>query len=194
MTTIKDPIRGNMTAAQFAATKNSFGLEKEKQIQNWLARTYDTHVVKSSKDDDILYDIDCWMGRTSISIKSQSICAHTGNLGFETYKMDTFTHEYDKAQLVKHPFLNVRGVWVPSWFYAGKAQYYVVAVVDDLYQVSKERLLEYVEQYGWDREASLSNKVLEEHANRRYKDYKNGLVALNKLLSKGIVRHIGVLS
>lgn len=150
-----------------------YGHKREAQVIRYLQDTFHTVIRPSSRDENILEDIDCWMGNTSISIKSQDIALRTKNFGFE---LEMHNKERDE--------------WVPSWYFTGKAQYYVIIVGETCYQLCKQRLQDYVNEHGWDSVKQLSPRVAASQAHRAHDQYTNGLLSIKTALVNNIARVI----
>jgi len=150
------------------------GLNDEAKVIEMLKKSFN-QVRKSSKQEDIEYDIDVWIGDVAISIKAQHACLRTGNLGFEL--------EVQNRQ---------SGEWQKSWFHNGKAKGYIVMVGETLYMVNKQSLLSYVNKRGWDSVRNLTPQVkqMQEDINHRDADVKFGLLKLDDMLNYGIAKKL----
>lgn len=151
----------------------AFGKQQENKVRDYLEQTYRVKTKDATVHEDRDLDIDCWLGNTPISIKSQSKALETGNFNFEL--------EMHNKQ---------RDEWVPAWYHTGQAKYYVIVVGDRFYQVSKERLADYVEAHGWDRECELSPEIAATQSHKPHDNYRNGLLSIRTALKHNIARVI----
>lgn len=151
------------------------GHKSERLVRQKLEMAFNTKTIDSAKSANIFFDIDCYLDGHAISIKTQHTCSKTGNLAFELEVFDT-----------------KMGIWKPSWFFNGRADYYAVLVGRDLYLIHKPNLVEYVQVYGWDKVVTLSNHTKEKQraGNHRHANAKLGLVKLKKLLDRRVAKKL----
>lgn len=123
------------------ATQYKDGVFYEEQVKTWL-RDIGHDVSDSTKEENIVDDIDCWVDGEGVSIKSH----------LPKYFNMSFQFELEGCR-------NNR--WVKSWYYTGKAKYYVMwkrhnEYKGELYRLNKEDVVNYVEDKGWSRIVELN--------------------------------------
>jgi hypothetical protein len=116
--------------------------------------------VLASREEDVLQDIDCWVGANGVSIKNQDTGLQHGHIYFEL-----------EAQLTGS------GDWVPSWWYTGQPDYYIIVQGDILRLIPKTTLTDYVADHGWLKTATLSPaKRSTQGGNYRFQDSRCGFL------------------
>ena len=99
----------NATQLKIKATQASFratyvgGQQSEAQVIAAM-QANGFPVTKSTKEQDMFQDIDCFLGNLAISIKTSHATQNSGNLCFELEQCVTAT-----------------GEWIKAWFYNGEA-------------------------------------------------------------------------
>lgn len=128
----------------------------------------------STKSENIYNDIDFHGAKddeeameqlyASVSVKCQQRALETGNLSFEL-----------EQQLAD-------GSWVvEQGHHKSKATHYAIIVGPTLYYIQRSRLDAYIEVKGWERVTTLSYAVKDSQKHGKYKDARNGLVAISKV-------------
>lgn len=117
------------------------GLADQKLVEEYL-KSQGHAVLPSAKEDDLLYDVDCYLDGVPTSIKAQHKGASFGNIYFEL-----------KAQLTSNK------KWVNSWYFNGKAEQYLILQGNVLRLYKKTDVEAQVESKGWLRQRTLSASV-----------------------------------
>ncbi len=136
-------------------------------------------VTASTREENLLQDIDCYIDGVPVSIKTQNTAAKTGNLAFELRFCWRAT-----------------GEWVDSWFYYGLADYYLVQVYDKVYRLDCKPLKAWVAGRGWDRETTNTGRSREQQGNLGHpqSDFKIGLVKIQTLIDNNLAEELTYVS
>ena len=175
-----------------------WGLEDEAKVIKHLQASF-FRLKPSSKNDNILFDRDCWVmvnGITPykpVSIKSQQACLKTGNLCFQTYvaikEIDPKLGYYDTD-------LELFLQWEKSDWFMGRVDFYAILVGSTVYWINKLELIDFLrENNGWDKIRQLHKNTKLNQLSRGHKhlDARVGLISLQKLLTNNIAQNLGVL-
>lgn len=147
----------------------SRGVKAEHQLIQRLRKT-GFNVNRSSRDEDIHMDIDCYLEGVSTSIKVQHAALRTGNLAFE---IEVFSSRTRK--------------WESSWYFDGRAEQYLFQVGNDVYMIQKSDL----PKGFWDiRQNTKSVCRSQEEIGHDHVDARIGLIPLEMLVSNGIALKI----
>ena len=117
------------------------GLKDEEMVIAWL-KSKGYKVEPSTKEENILQDIDCYIDGVPTSIKAQHAGVKYGNIYMEL-----------KAQLTSGK------QWVSSWFENGKAEQYLILQGKTLRLYKKADLAKHVAEIGWSHTRTLSAQV-----------------------------------
>lgn len=145
------------------------GISTEVRIKRKLRQMNPWTYRDSTAQQDKELDIDCWLGKVPVSIKSQPICQQTGNFAFELEMFDS-----------------VIGRWIPSWYQKGKAELYLLHDGVKLYQLIKATLQEWVTTHGWDSIRENTQTVNDMNMFHRSWNSRMGIISRDKLISQGI--------
>lgn len=144
------------------------GIEGERAILRYFAKL-GFNVIGSDTDDNIFNDIDGFINTTSVSIKCQDSATD------KRYPRPHFYFEIEAE-------LTATGEWVPSWFYTGKAQKYIIAHQNTLYVLNREVVHEYIAKHGWSYTRCLSKSVRAgQGGTYRYSNARCGFIACDEL-------------
>jgi hypothetical protein len=146
------------------------GLKTEAAVLNFLTvHCAPSTVVKSSYEDDVIRDIDAYLGGMSISVKADHKALKTGNICLEL--------EVSKGG--KH--------WERSHFYKPK-DFYVFAVGRTIYLIGYDALKRYVSDNGWYIKTQLSRKVIASQIAMGHKhvNAKLGLLRIKDLVEANV--------
>lgn len=106
--TTKDMLNANRNVNGFSAAYQAGLKDEAKVIDGLKADGYD--VQPSTRDENRLEDIDCWIDGKSFSIKAEHKGLDYGNIYFELENQITATGEWVKD----------------GWYYTGKAEFYLI--------------------------------------------------------------------
>jgi hypothetical protein len=151
------------------------GLRAESETKAWLRRTFPNEQFREpTRAEDEQQDIDIWRNEIPYSIKTQAKALETGNLSFELRKMDR------------------NGQWHDSWFYKGKAAYYLVRFGRRVGVIYKDALIRHIAGYGWDRTIRNSPGIVQRERESRspFIDAESGLVSLRNLEAAGLIEYL----
>jgi len=147
------------------------GLECERLIvsyHDWLP---------SPTHENVKFDIDAYdtIG-VSYSIKTGTANELTNRLAFEL--------DYEDAQ----------GNVYPSWYFTGRADFYVFGYHNQLLYIQREKLHTFVDQHGWDCVLRPRAETLATNQrNHVAKNCRNGIISLHRLYTNNLVCHTEIL-
>ncbi len=152
------------------------GIETERRLIEYLVEN-GYNINGSTREENVVYDIDCFHGQVPVSIKTQHTCLKTGNVAFE---LEVTT---------------VNGNKEPGWFKSGKAVKYWIIIGRQLYQAGKQDVIDYVMKNGWRRKASLTaaKKASQLAIKHRHVDSLVGLLSLDELLKSKTITWVSEL-
>lgn len=147
------------------------GIQSEREVIAYLKAK------PSTQEENIYQDIDYYFDGQPVSLKTQHTALKTGNLAFElsvTFKDGT----------VK-----------PSWYTTGKAAVYHLRIGRELYVITKQDLLDYVFNHGFDCKRSLSFTAKQSQLAIKHShiDAEVGLIKATKLIKADLLRLVAVL-
>lgn len=158
------------------------GRKKEELVIEFLTNKFG-NCEKSSMDDDINRDIDCYVvdkknREHTVSIKVQHNCARLDNLGLETWQ---FVDD-----------------WQPTgWYFTGEAEFYVVWNKDGVVvQYNKKKLAEALAANTltvYRRQLKEETSVLQKAIGHMVIDAESVYLERSELVAKGIGRVLGTL-
>lgn len=149
-----------------SAPEYQVGLDSESRL------IFLCNLERSSKSENIYQDIDARdRPGFTFSIKAQEIAAKTQNFAFELETED------------------FKGQTKQSWYYTGKADYYLILVGNTVYQIKRHVLNDYIHNYGWDKITRLSQstknsqrKIGHSHVNATL-----GLISIRRCVDAGLI-------
>lgn len=112
------------------------GIEDETRVIEALAEA-GHNVRKSSHTENCEQDIDCWVGETPISIKSQDGAIDTGRIVLEL-EVKRVIDRYASPVSCDPDDYEYR--WERSWFWNGKASKYLILIGERLLVVPADKL------------------------------------------------------
>lgn len=149
--------------ASYVSEQYRLGLAEEKKVRLFLV-SQGFKVFKASKEEDMFEDIDLWVGDIPVSVKAQHEALRYG-ANRSVY--------FELAQLERET-----GEWVPSWFYTGKAEKYLILQGKELMLIDKLAVIEYIKVKPWI-ERTLTEKrrqALINSGKYRYVDSRCGYI------------------
>jgi hypothetical protein len=187
-------------ARSIALSSRAGGFTTERLVREHLLNMGHP-TVDSTQQENIHLDIDCRhaITRHGISIKRQNQAIHTGRLCFETrrfnmrsaFKYNNTPYSTDAPLYAQLDTESPARWWEPSWYLMGKADWYVIAVAEDIYKIKVPKLHEYVSTAGWSMyHKQLSKQVKHQHYGRTYTDYQVGLLHITELLHNNVMTQI----
>lgn len=150
---------------QTAQDKKAFGmvynkgLADERLVKAHLTRS-GKEVIPSTKEEDMFFDVDCYVNGVPTSIKSTHSAAKYGTIGLElisqlTEKQGCATSKSILAnkELTMNDVkrLTATGNWLESWWYNGKAEHYCFYIGEVLRTYRKVDIQEYINNHGYTR-------------------------------------------
>lgn len=146
----------------------------------------------SSEYENKVLDIDEWWGNIPLSYKYMRSSERYGTFTFEVSVFHISQYgeeEYSFTDYRDGKTYSFTGTWRDSWFQNGKALYYVIRTENDnVYMVSKEALIRYIDRHGWERtpELSIPLRVSQVKMHHPHVTSIVGVVSIQKLLDEGI--------
>lgn len=132
-----DMLNANRDVKSFSNTYQR-GLQEERRVIEFLKTVFKS-VTNSTKDQNRLEDIDCFINGIPVSIKAEHSGLRYGNIYFELENQITATGNWEKD----------------GWYYTGKAEKYVIIQGQTITMYSKQAIVDYVEANGWLRTRTL---------------------------------------
>lgn len=142
------------------------GKASEKEIKQFLV-SLGFKVFNSTLEEDKFEDIDCWIGTTPVSIKTQH---------------SALNYDVVRAYFELRQQLTADDTWEDSWYYTSKAEKYIIRQGQTLLLVDKQALMECIKDVGFDYVKTLSWQRRQYLGGTyRYKDAECGYIAVTKI-------------
>ena len=159
-----DMLNASRDMATFSSTYRN-GLAEEKRVIEFL-KTKFADVQPSTKQQNMIEDIDCFVDGVSVSVKAEHDGLRYGNVYFELENQITATQQWE----------------LDGWYYTGKAEKYVIIQGQEIRLYDKKAIKDHVEANGWLRVLPLSwKRKASQGGSYRTMDTRCGYLDRNKV-------------
>lgn len=145
------------------------GISDEKRVLEFL-KSRGHEVIPSSREQNIKDDIDLFLDGVPVSVKAQhdgwcygevylELATQRGRMGtpWDATQWDMVS---SLAKRSSRPVFMKPGEWNPSWYFQGKAEYYLFWQQDTLRLIHKQDIKDTIEAYGFKKDKAGRQKVL----------------------------------
>ena len=173
------------------------GLRLEATLIKWMVKNPQLfhRVVTAKAYENITRDIDVWVITKTQQWVPMSIKVNEPQYYEAPMLLELRQAFYPKNKDGTYDYNGEPNV-IDSWFYRGKAEYYLVwkrrtKTKGDVWLVNKQQLLSYVDEHGFDKVTTQRKEVQDREREDGKAFTELGLIDLKKLREHGVARLIG---